>query len=48
MLKGAFSPQEIIALSHALCAYVQEADLSKDEFLELCSQSAKDLAEGEQ
>ena len=37
MLKGAFSPQETSMLSEALCSYVQEAGLEKDEFLELCS-----------
>lgn len=43
VLKGAFSRIEVESLQKSILSYISEHSISKDEFISLCSESAKDL-----
>ena len=48
LLKGSFSRPEVESLKKSLLSYISEHSLSKDEFIALCSESAKDQASSKQ
>lgn len=48
LLKGSFSRAEVESLKKSLLSYISEHSLSKDEFITLCSESAKDQASSKQ
>ena len=42
MLKGSFSRIEVDSLKKSILSYISEHAISKEEFIRLCSESAKD------
>ena len=48
IVKGSFSESEVESLKKSLLSYISEHALTKDDFIQLCAESAKDQVSSKQ